>query len=73
MTRQQALENNIAYWLEDQGFDDVMDAVMTACLWWADQHGQESGDEPLLPARTTPADWQQRVEALRSLQWMLKV
>ena len=67
MTRQQALENDIAYWLEDQGFDTVIDTLLDVCAWWADE---PEGDA--LPSHTTAADWQKRVEVLRHLQWMLR-
>jgi hypothetical protein len=39
MMRQQAMQMDVDYWVEEVGFDEVLDALITACNYWATQAG----------------------------------
>lgn len=52
----QEMSNDLTYWLEEQGFDEVLDALISACVYWA-----EAGeDDSPLPTGTTKEQWAQR-------------
>lgn len=62
MTRQQEMENDIEHWVEECGFDDVLDALICACNYWATQK-----DTP--PIEVANEVWTRREHALRHAQW----
>lgn len=62
MTKQQAMEYEITYWIEELGFDAVIEAVGDAC------HAISTA-EHTPPAKT--ATLERQYEAIRMLQWDL--
>lgn len=63
----QAMSNDLTYWLEEKGFDEVLDALISACAYWAEA-GEDDGP---LPTGTTTEQWAQRRSALEQAQrWL---
>jgi hypothetical protein len=60
MNRQEALQVDLAYWIEEAGYGAVLEALAKECLFWA------TAETPL--EGTTGAQWQQRYEALTRLR-----
>jgi hypothetical protein len=64
MTRQQEMEMEIADWVETLGYDQVLDALITTCQYWA-----TTGDTPDNPPIEGPGElWAKRERALRHAQ-----
>jgi hypothetical protein len=62
MMKQQEMQNDIAYWVEEVGYEGVLDALIATCQYWA-----TSGDIPPIEG---PSDlWIKRERALRHAQW----
>jgi hypothetical protein len=62
MTKHQEMGMEIAYWVEEVGYADVVDALISACQYWA-----TAGDEP--PIQCSAEQWAKREQALR---WALR-
>jgi hypothetical protein len=63
MMRQDEMQHDIAYWLEHCGYEDVVDALIAACDFWATTETHD------LLHHTTPTQWGTRVNLLRQLLW----
>jgi hypothetical protein len=61
MSPWQEMEVDIAWWVEHQGYDQVLDALISTCQYWA-----TSGDEP--PIEGPASLWTKREQALRHAQ-----
>jgi hypothetical protein len=63
MTKEQEMQNDIEYWVEECSYEDVVDALIDACQFFATMETDE------LLHHTTPAKWGARVNALRQMLW----
>jgi hypothetical protein len=62
MTRQQEMEYEIAYWVEEVGYEAVLDALRTTCQYWA-----TTGEQP--PIEGPSELWTKRERALLHAAW----
>ena len=64
--RQQEMQHDIAWWIEDVGFDAVLEAVIAICQYWA-----MTGDQP--PIEGPSELWVKREQALRFAAWEVRL
>lgn len=62
MMRQQEMKNDGAYWVEEVGYAEVLDALIDTCQYWA-----TTGNQP--PIEGPGELWEQRAHALRRAAW----
>jgi len=61
MMKQQEMAMEIAYWVEEVGYAEVLEALRDACNYWA-----TTGEEP--PIQCSGEHWAARERALRWAQ-----
>lgn len=63
MMHDQALQMDIEYWLEEMGYEAMIDAVRSACLFWAEEEDETCETRPRTIEPST-ALWAKRAQAL---------
>lgn len=58
----QEMQRDIEYWVEERGFSEVLDALISTCNYWAT-------DQEAPPIEGPQALWAKRERALRHAQW----